>query len=93
MPASRSSTPACTRRLSRSRRPSYRKTPTLSACRSCRVRTSRDDVLVFGGGVIPTADIPVLKQQGVAEIFTPGANLSEVSSWLEQALDGLDREN
>ncbi len=53
----------------------------------------RDDVLVFGGGVIPTGDIPVLKQQGVAEIFTPGANLSEVSSWLEQALDGLDREN
>jgi methylmalonyl-CoA mutase C-terminal domain/subunit len=53
----------------------------------------RDDVLVFGGGVIPTPDIPVLKQQGVAEIFTPGANLSEVSSWLEHALDGLDREN
>ena len=50
-------------------------------------------MLVFGGGIIPTADIPVLKQQGVAEIFTPGANLTEVSSWLEQALDGLDREN
>jgi methylmalonyl-CoA mutase, C-terminal domain len=52
----------------------------------------RDDVLVFGGGVIPSADIPVLKQQGVAEIFTPGANLTEVSHWLEQALDGLAQE-
>jgi methylmalonyl-CoA mutase, C-terminal domain len=52
----------------------------------------RDDVLVFGGGVIPTADIPVLKEMGVAEIFTPGANLHEVSSWLEHALDGLDQE-
>src|SRR5438552_1890500 len=31
-----------------------------------------DDVLLFGGGIIPDADIPVLKQQGVAEIFTPG---------------------
>ena len=52
----------------------------------------RDDVLVFGGGVIPTADIPVLKQQGVAEIFTPGANLNDVASWLESALDGLNQE-
>ncbi len=50
----------------------------------------RDDVLVFGGGVIPTADIPVLKELGVAEIFTPGANLNDVSSWLEHALDELD---
>ena len=49
-------------------------------------------MLVFGGGVIPSADIPVLKQQGVAEIFTPGANLTEVSHWLEQALDGLAQE-
>ncbi|HTN78999.1 MAG TPA: cobalamin B12-binding domain-containing protein [Acidimicrobiales bacterium] len=52
----------------------------------------RDDVLVFGGGVIPSADISVLKEQGVAEIFTPGANLHEVSSWLERALDGLDKD-
>ena len=36
-----------------------------------------DDVLVFGGGIIPAADIPVLKQQGVAAIFTPGANLTD----------------
>jgi methylmalonyl-CoA mutase, C-terminal domain len=31
-----------------------------------------DDVLVVGGGVIPAEDIPALKAQGVAEIFTPG---------------------
>ena len=49
----------------------------------------RDDVLVFGGGVIPSADIPGLKALGVAEIFTPGANLHEVSTWLEHALDEL----
>ncbi len=30
------------------------------------------DVLVIGGGVIPEEDIPFLKEQGVAEIFTPG---------------------
>lgn len=31
-----------------------------------------DDVLVIGGGVIPTDDIPFLKESGVAEVFTPG---------------------
>lgn len=31
-----------------------------------------EDVLVVGGGVIPDEDIPELKEQGVAEIFTPG---------------------
>ena len=30
------------------------------------------DILVVGGGVIPDADIPFLKEKGVAEIFTPG---------------------
>ncbi|MEI7989577.1 MAG: cobalamin B12-binding domain-containing protein [Chloroflexota bacterium] len=30
------------------------------------------DILVFGGGVIPEADIPFLKEHGVKEIFTPG---------------------
>src|SRR5437667_12849206 len=32
-----------------------------------------DDVLVFGGGIIPEADIPKLKELGVAEILPPGA--------------------
>ncbi len=31
-----------------------------------------DDIVVFGGGIIPDADIAELKQLGVAEIFTPG---------------------
>jgi hypothetical protein len=31
-----------------------------------------DDVVVFGGGIIPDEDIPTLKEQGVAAIFTPG---------------------
>ncbi|MFZ5752994.1 MAG: cobalamin B12-binding domain-containing protein [Bacillota bacterium] len=35
-----------------------------------------DDVLVVGGGVIPDADIPFLKEKGVAEIFTPGTPTS-----------------
>jgi methylmalonyl-CoA mutase C-terminal domain/subunit len=45
------------------------------------------DVLLFAGGIIPDADIAELKRIGVAEIFTPGAPLGDITSWLEQALD------
>lgn len=48
------------------------------------------DVLVFAGGIIPEADIPPLKEAGVAGVFTPGAPLGDITVWLEQALD--DRE-
>ena len=48
---------------------------------------SADDVLVFGGGIIPDADIPKLKEMGVAGIFTPGASMAEITDWLERALD------
>ena len=45
------------------------------------------DALVFGGGVIPDADARALREQGVAEIFGPGASLKGIAAWLEQALD------
>ena len=45
------------------------------------------DVLVFGGGIIPDADIPKLKEIGVAEIFTPGTSLESITAWLESTLD------
>ncbi len=48
------------------------------------------DVLVFGGGIIPEDDIPVLRDAGVAAVFTPGAPLSEIVGWLEQALDARE---
>jgi methylmalonyl-CoA mutase C-terminal domain/subunit len=48
------------------------------------------DVLVFGGGVIPDADARLLKEQGVAEIFGPGASLSAIAKWLEGALDARE---
>jgi methylmalonyl-CoA mutase C-terminal domain/subunit len=49
-----------------------------------------DDVLLFGGGIIPDADIAVLKGQGVAEIFTPGATMVSITDWLAVALDGRE---
>jgi methylmalonyl-CoA mutase C-terminal domain/subunit len=41
-----------------------------------------DDVIVFGGGIIPDSDIPVLERSGVAKVFTPGTSLDEVVRWV-----------
>src|SRR5690606_25657082 len=49
-----------------------------------------DDVLVFGGGIIPEADVAELEAAGVARIFTPGAPLDEIAAWLEAALDARE---
>jgi len=50
-----------------------------------------DDVMIFGGGVIPDGDVAILKEQGVSEIFGPGSSLRAIGEWLEAALD--DRES
>jgi methylmalonyl-CoA mutase, C-terminal domain len=41
-----------------------------------------DDVVVFGGGIIPEADIPELTSMGVAKIFTPGATTQSIVDWV-----------
>jgi methylmalonyl-CoA mutase C-terminal domain/subunit len=46
-----------------------------------------DDVLVFGGGIIPGPDIATLEAAGVSRLFTPGATMDAITSWLEAALD------
>jgi methylmalonyl-CoA mutase C-terminal domain/subunit len=42
-----------------------------------------DDVLVLVGGTIPKPDVEELKRQGVAEVFTPGAPVSEIVDYLK----------
>ena len=42
------------------------------------------DIVVFGAGIIPQADIEVLAQQGLAAIFTPGTPLTEVVDWVDE---------
>jgi methylmalonyl-CoA mutase C-terminal domain/subunit len=46
------------------------------------------DVVVFGGGIIPAADISVLKAAGLAEIFTPGTPLADVVAWVDANIPG-----
>jgi methylmalonyl-CoA mutase C-terminal domain/subunit len=50
-----------------------------------------DDVVVFGGGIIPGPDIEALKAQGVAELFTPGSTMQSITDWLAQTLDDRER--
>ena len=44
------------------------------------------DIVVFGGGIIPDADIAELEQMGVARIFTPGATTTEIVDRVAAAL-------
>ncbi len=46
------------------------------------------DIVVFGGGIIPSEDIVELKQLGVAEIFTPGARTDTIIEWVRSHVDG-----
>jgi methylmalonyl-CoA mutase, C-terminal domain len=45
-----------------------------------------DDVVVFGGGVIPDEDVATLRAGGVAEVFTPGASMQRIVEWVRDAI-------
>ena len=48
------------------------------------------DIVVFGGGIIPDADIAELEHMGVAKIFTPGATTTEIVDWVNAALGSAE---
>jgi methylmalonyl-CoA mutase C-terminal domain/subunit len=43
-----------------------------------------DDVIIFGGGIIPDEDISRLKELGVTEVFTPGARMDEIVEFIRK---------
>jgi methylmalonyl-CoA mutase, C-terminal domain len=45
-----------------------------------------EDILVFGGGIVPEEDVERLKAAGVAAVFTPGTTLAEICDWLRTEL-------
>jgi methylmalonyl-CoA mutase C-terminal domain/subunit len=45
-----------------------------------------DEVVVFGGGIVPAEDVEALKNLGVAAIFTPGTSSQEIVDWIEREL-------
>jgi methylmalonyl-CoA mutase C-terminal domain/subunit len=44
-----------------------------------------EEIIVFGGGIIPEEDIPFLKDRGVAAIFGPGTTTKQIVEFLESA--------
>jgi methylmalonyl-CoA mutase C-terminal domain/subunit len=44
-----------------------------------------EEVVVFGGGIIPEADVPALMEAGVAGVFGPGTPTTEIVRWLRGA--------
>jgi len=49
-----------------------------------------DDVLVVGGGIIPSEDVPELKKAGVAEIFGPGTPTAKIVEFIKQNVRARD---
>jgi methylmalonyl-CoA mutase C-terminal domain/subunit len=43
-----------------------------------------DDVVLFGGGIIPDGDIPELEAMGVAKVFTPGTPIDDIVAWVRE---------
>lgn len=49
-----------------------------------------DDIVVFGGGIIPDEDIPLLEEAGLEMIFTPGTPLSDITDWVSERFSQTD---
>lgn len=47
-----------------------------------------DDVVVFGGGIIPESDIKGLKDAGIRAVFPPGTTINAVIEFIEQCRHG-----
>jgi methylmalonyl-CoA mutase C-terminal domain/subunit len=52
----------------------------LDALRACGM----DDVVVFGGGIVPDSDLPRLEAAGVRRVFQPGTPLETIVTWVRE---------
>ena len=43
-----------------------------------------DDIVVFGGGIIPEEDISKLREAGIQEVFTPGTSIGDTVNWVRR---------
>jgi len=58
------------------------------ALRTELARLGREDIRIVVGGVIPPADVPLLREAGALLVFGPGTNLVEAANELLDRLDG-----
>ncbi len=52
-----------------------------------------EDILIFGGGIIPDEDISTLKKRGVAKIFQPGSSTEEIISFVREKIENQKVDN
>ena len=48
-----------------------------------------EDVVVLGGGIIPSDDIPELKKSGIREIFLPGTSTEEIVKYIQENVENI----
>ncbi|MFN2525152.1 MAG: cobalamin B12-binding domain-containing protein [Actinomycetota bacterium] len=51
-----------------------------------------EDIVVFGGGIVPDADIPKLKTAGIVEIFTSGTSTKTIVDWVDSNIAPLAKQ-
>jgi methylmalonyl-CoA mutase C-terminal domain/subunit len=49
-----------------------------------------EDIVVFGGGIIPDADVAELEAMGVRRVFGPGTSMSEIVEWVRENIGQYD---
>ena len=49
-------------------------------------RENASDIVVFGGGIIPAADMEELRRLGVKKLFPPGSSTTEIVQWLKSSV-------
>ena len=45
---------------------------------------SAQDIVLFGGGIIPEDDVTALEAMGVAMVFTPGTQMADIVAWVRE---------
>lgn len=51
---------------------------------------SAEDIVVFGGGIIPDDDIDELYTFGVKKVFTPGTSTQDCVNWIKEHVGRSD---
>ena len=52
-----------------------------------------EEIILFGGGVIPESDIPFLKESGIQEVFTPGTPMEKIVEFIEKHRNQLPKKD
>ena len=61
------------------------------AIKKLLVEKGADDIILFGGGIIPDDDIKALESQGIDKLFGPGTPTEEIVDFIHNAMSNKDK--